>query len=147
MQTPNQMNRAQRRAAKSLVRQKAATLPEDLRELPREEWPHETIRQMTHPPMRVWQSKRWLVQLYEETSSKWPAGVQRMSVSRTVLRTDGHWTDGITWDDLQNLKNEIGFGDKYAIEIYPRDRDLIAAANMRHLWILDDPLPIGWFRK
>lgn len=51
--------------------------------------------------------------------------------------------DGITWDELQLVKNEQGYGNRFAIEVYPPDNRVVYEINMRHLWILpeDTPLP------
>lgn len=51
-----------------------------------------------------------------------------------VQRHNG--ADGITWDDLQWLKAAVGFGDREAVEVFPRDCDVVNVANMRHLWVL-----------
>jgi hypothetical protein len=51
--------------------------------------------------------------------------------------------DGISWDDLQEIKNEV-VGDEFrAIEIYPAAGDLVYEENIRHLWVVpyDFPLP------
>jgi len=71
----------------------------------------------------------------------------RLTVNRTAMRPDGEWEDGITWDELQAIKREIGYGDYYAIEVYPKDADLVDLANMRHLWVPAEDLPYGWFRQ
>lgn len=89
-------------------------------------------------PVHVWLSRNYLVQCYEEHH-----GVMRLSINRTS-RNKGNWNDKITWDELQQIKRECGFGERYAIEIYPQDSEIVNVANMRHLWILPMPLPIGW---
>jgi len=43
--------------------------------------------------------------------------------------------DGITWDELWNAKNALGFADHEAVELYPRVADLVNVANIRHLWV------------
>lgn len=117
--------------------------PSRLVQVPREEW-EEAERNSPHgkPRLEVWRSRNFLVQVFEEDN-----GVQRMSVlrSRFVVHSN-RWDDAITWDELQRCKQEIGRGDVYAIEIYPRDVDLVNVANMRHLWLLPQPLTIGWFK-
>lgn len=50
--------------------------------------------------------------------------------------------DGISWDELQRIKNECGFEDKDAVEFYPRQKDVINTANYRHLYIYGTPLPL-----
>jgi hypothetical protein len=103
--------------------------PEHLEQLPREKW-EEAERNSPHsrPRLEVWRSRDFLVQVFEEEN-----GMQRMSVVRTrfIVKT-GRFDDGISWDDLQRCKREIGRGDVYAIEIYPRDVDIATVANMRH---------------
>ena len=90
--------------------------------------------------VNVFRSRYFLVQVIDEGN-----GVLRMSVNRTSRTKDGRrWEDGITWDQLQLLKRDCGFGDRDAIEIYPRDADLVDVANIRHLWILPEQHPLTW---
>lgn len=49
-----------------------------------------------------------------------------------VTRIDGR--DGIPWDDLQVIKNELLGEDVLAVEIYPPAAQLVNELNMRHLW-------------
>ena len=86
----------------------------------------------------VWRSRDYLVQIYAAHYD-----MERISVCRTVV-TDGRLEDGITWDTLQRLKRECGRGDRDAVEIYPADADIINVANMRHLWLMPEPLPFAW---
>ena len=65
---------------------------------------------------------------------------------RAAVSVEGDdWAVGISWDSLQDIKRRRGYGDKYAIEIYPREVDIVNVAAMRHLWVLPEPLNIGWF--
>ena len=92
--------------------------------------------------IEVWRSREFLVQVFIEED-----GVQRISMNRTTARLDGRWDDALTWDEIQEIKRQIGRADNYAIEVYPRDRDVVNVANMRHLWVLPVPLSIGWFKQ
>jgi hypothetical protein len=109
--------------------------PDTLTEIPRSEWPTTNIPKGL---VRVLRNKRFLVQEYEPVN-----GSVRLSVSRTTESSEraGSCEDGISWDELQSLKSQAGFGNRDAVEIYPPDGDLINVANMRHLWVLDEPLP------
>ena len=89
-------------------------------------------------PKRAWVSKKYLVQEYRDRG-----GVIRLSVNR-VTRHNSKWEDKITWDELQRIKREVGYGDSFAVEIYPRDADVVNVSNMRHLWVMPIPLPFGW---
>lgn len=87
----------------------------------------------------VWRSNRFLVQAFQESN-----GIVRLSICRSVLTPDGQWADGITWDQLQELKHQAGYGAYDAVEIYPADVDLVNVANFRHLWVLPGPLAFAW---
>ena len=99
------------RAVRREMERENATMPEALVYRPRETWPAPD----KWPPglVEVWQSRGFLVQIYEAKD-----GAQRLSVCRTSLKGD-RWQDGITWDDLQRLKAECGRGDA-SVEIHRR---------------------------
>lgn len=40
------------------------------------------------------------------------------------------------WRDLQRIKNELFGPNDIAIEIFPREQDVIDEANMTHLWVV-----------
>lgn len=84
-------------------------------------------------PARVFRSRDYLVQVYVSD------GDIRISACRTELDSEGYWKDGISWEELQRIKNECGFADKCAVEIYPPEADVVNVANMRHLWIYEPP--------
>lgn len=93
-------------------------------------------------PLGVWRSRSHLAVLWFPTG----AGVPRLSVCRTALDDNGRFSDGITWDDLQRIKSECGFGDIEALEVYPRDEDVVNVANQRHLWLMSEPSGLAWRR-
>lgn len=93
------------------------------------------------PPgcIAVWRSGRFLAQIFEATK-----GGQRISINRTMIDTGtGEWVDGITWEQIQRIKSELGFGDRIAVEIYPEDNQVVNVANMRHIWLVED-VPFAW---
>jgi hypothetical protein len=118
---------------------KRRSLPSDLKMVPEEAWPGSSF-----DPSRieVWASNKFLVQVFEERQ-----GVLRLSVNRIDIDRNGEWRQDISWDELQQIKREIGRGERYAVEVYPCDADVVNVANMRHLWVLPVPLPIGWFGR
>lgn len=129
------MNRELRRQ----MQRAAAKRPAMLTEIPRESWPSAPT---TTPRLAVWINIDFLVQVFDEGN-----GVRRLSVNRTTVKPGGGWHENITWDDLQEIKRQIGMGDRSAVEVYPRDRDVVNVANLRHLWVLPEPLSIGWFKQ
>lgn len=71
--------------------------------------------------------------------------MRRLSVLRVTTQKDD-WADEITWDQLQRVKRECGFGEVDAVEVYPRDSDVVNVANIRHLWLMDEPVAFAWRR-
>lgn len=133
------MNRIITREMRRQLERENAKQPETLTPLPRETWPD--LSSMKKQPYAVWRSRYFLVQAFQEAD-----GVTRLSINRTTVRANGQWDDELTWDEIQGIKRQVGLGDYQAVEIYPKDRDVVNVANMRHLWVLRDPLPIGWKR-
>lgn len=133
------MSRQERRAslslAKSHLRKVNRSLSDDFAEIPQEKWPHGSNPR----PIAVFRSKRFLVQAYEEN-----AGVIRLSVCRTTVDSNGNWLAHITWEELQKIKNGVGYSEQDAVEVYPRDQDVVNVCNMRHLWIMPEHLKFAW---
>lgn len=125
------------RAQRRQLERDNAKQPATLYEVPREQWPNPNA-----PQLRVFRSRDFLVQ---EFAADAPAAV-RLSVCRTTLAGE-RWQDGISWDDLQRLKRECGYGDADAVEVFPADADVVNVANMRHLWIMAEPLACAWRRQ
>lgn len=93
---------------------------------------------LTLPPFEVWRSRDYMVQLFRDH------GHVRITVNRTHQPDGIDWADGITWDELQAIKSEVGRGDVWAVELFPPDDAVVNVSNMRHLWLLDEPPPYGW---
>lgn len=128
-------NRAQRRR----LAKDSAKLPRNLQLILREEWPEDY--QHSRTLLRVWRSRDYLVQEYEAPA---PA-IARLSVLRSTLDpSTGRWVDGITWEELQWVKNAVGYVNHDAVEIYPAAKDVVNVANLRHLWVMQEKLPFAW---
>lgn len=104
------------------------TLPEQLVQIPREEWPEQPPHH--HAPLEVWRSRRYVALVYDVPGHP---GMERISVRSTETR------DGLTWDELQGVKAAIGRGHLSAVELYPPDSQVVAVARMRHLWVVPTP--------
>lgn len=130
-------NREERRAAAKYLQERNQRYPAHLIEVPRDEWPEYV------PPglLSAKRSKAYLVQVFNEGR----AGVLvRLSVNRTGVTPRGSWTQDIPWEDLQRLKREAGYGGFDAVEVFPNDANVVNVANIRHLWVMADPLPFAW---
>ena len=62
-------------------------------------------------------------------------GAIRLTVARKNM------VGGITWDELMDIKDKSGYGDKDAIELFPANDAVMNTANMRHLFVLDERHP------
>lgn len=124
------------RAERRQLERDNAKRPRELQLVPREDWPL-----VPNEPglQRVWRSREFVVQ---EFAAPAPALV-RLSVSRTSMTPTG-WAQGISWDELQAIKAQCGYPDRDAVEVYPREADVVNVANLRHLWVLREPLAFAW---
>lgn len=126
---------ARARARRHLAATNAAA-SDTMQAVPRAEWPEHTGRAVVQG---VWRSQRFLAVTYAEHNT-------RLSVNRTEIATGGRWVDGITWDELMQVKGECGFADRWAVEVYPPDRHVVDVANIRHLWLLDCAPAFAWLQ-
>ena len=109
-----------------------------MKRIPKHKWPSD----IDATRKSVWRDKKYLVQVFKDN------GVIRISINRVKVNDDGGWVDNITWDELQDIKRQVGYGDRLAVEVYPKDMDIENVANMRHLWILDAPIHgVGWAKS
>lgn len=102
----------------------------------REHWPDTSW--MGSDVVDVWLSRDYLAVLYRHRED----GRLRLTVNRTRRGRDD-WLDGITWDELQRVKNETVGPDAWCAEAYPPADDVVDVANMRHLCVLEDPATIA----
>lgn len=132
----NSKERKTYRGIRKMMAKENAKWPDIPIKVQKDHWPpRESLKNY---PLNVWRSKNWLIQEYKENDHI------RLSVNRTTIAPDGKWDEGISWEDLQWIKEQIGYGDRWAVEIYPPRTKSINVANMRHLWILNDPPSYGW---
>ena len=122
---------------RQLTRENNAFGP-SLQHMPEAKWPSK------RPPnlFAVMRSADFLVQLFQEADQ-----IVRITVNRTMINSAGGWLEGITWDDLQQIKSECGYGHRDAVEVYPAEPDVVNVSNMRHIWVLPEPVPFKWTRN
>lgn len=112
----------------------------ELRKLPKHLWIHLTD-DMSEQIDAWWLSNLIGVQVYKKDERK---GVRRLTIHSIFPNEQGGWDELAGWDLLQHAKNSVGFGERHAVEIFPSTVDLVNVSNMRHLWVLDEPLPFAW---
>lgn len=97
-----------------------------------------TIEHDGKMPERAWTSRQFVVSMYVEESCL------RMTVCRTAIDNSGNWVDKITWDELMSIKEEIGYGDMWGLEVYPPSDQVINVASMRHVFLFPDKPDFAW---
>lgn len=102
------------------------------------------FKQNEKSPAAAWRNRHFLAAIYMDYYDGIPYA--RLSVNRTELNSDGSWKDGITWDELMEIKRGIGFGMAWMTEVFPPDAETVNVANIRHLFIVNQP-PFAWVRK
>lgn len=107
-------------------------------EIPKERWP----KTLAILPDSVFRSKEFMVQFYLIDSK-----ISRLTINRTEIDNLGNWKDGISWDELNQIKRGCGFGDRDAVEAFPADKDIVNVANMRHLWIIPSSIADFFWRS
>jgi len=62
----------------------------------------------------------------------------------SIKRYDKDWIHD--WRELQEIKNKIAGPERIAVEIYPRESNLVDSSNQYHLWVLNknDDIPFGF---
>lgn len=131
------LNRAERRAMVQQLERDNRSWPEVLMPVPEASWP--PARPGWLRPIAVLRSRSFMCQVFEEP------GAIRLSFNRTsVDETTWRWREDISWDELQELKRQAGYGDREAVEVYPPVGSEVNVANMRHLWVLPERLPFSW---
>ena len=131
------LNREQRRALEKVKRQLIASYPDTLQVVPEND---PNMPYSSHPQdiEKIYRSKKFTVIL-------WKAGAgfgsynlgQRFSVWRNTWDSkERRYVDGIQWDEVMDIKREMGFGERVAIEYYPADSETVNLANMRHVFLI-----------
>lgn len=89
----------------------------------------------------TWRSREYLATAWP---SEHPDVLCRLTVNRAEIdEQTGSWIAGISWDHLWLIKNQCGFQDYDAVEVFPSRSRLVNDSNMRHLWVLNQPMPWG----
>ncbi len=123
-------------AKRNVLRRENAKYGASMVVIPKEQWPPSGGKV---EPVRVFRSRDFLCQEFIE------AGATRLSICRAELdMKTGRWRDGITWDELMQVKRQCGYGNAWAVEIFPPDAEVVNVANMRHLFVVPTAPSFAW---
>jgi len=87
---------------------------------------------------RVYRDEKGLfVVMIRSVETEW--GMVEHACMRNAAGTD------IPWSEKQRIKNELFGHERIAVEVFPKESELVDAANMYHLWVLpvEMTLPFG----
>lgn len=86
---------------------------------------------------RVFRQGNEYVVMVRNVETDW--GIVQHACIRNADNTD------ISWAEKQRIKNELFGKESIAIEVFPKESELVDQANMYHLWILPTEmnLPFG----
>lgn len=135
-------NRKTRRRNKRNHNQTLKIYSENLKPITEQDYKERTGTGFPEHILKCYISRYFFVQIYH-----FPEKPIRISICRNELKTDGRWADNISWEELQIIKNEVGYPNSDCVEIYPAKADIINVANMRHLWVMDKKLSYAWRNK
>lgn len=108
-------------------------IPFKMVEVPQSQWHCITEGNTRNDLLKVFKSERFLVQVRKQNDAI------RLSVNKVkyaIVNGKIHWVDGITWDELQEIKDQCGFRDTWLCEYYPPKDNIVNVANIRHLWVM-----------
>lgn len=93
------------------------------------------------PPnvVSIWRSSKHIVTLHQHDHC------QVLEIRRTVLTDDFEFeADPMTWNELMQVKSEIGLGDAWCVECYPPEKHSLQKMRSRCLWLMGDDPDFGW---
>jgi len=131
------MNRKTKRQNKRELRKNSFDQSNELKEVPRSEW-ISLVNNIPQYLSKVYLSRSFMIQIYEE-----PGKPDRLSICRNGIDNNGKWLEHITWEELQEIKNTVGYADQDCIELFPKKEDVVNVSNMRHLWVVDQ-IDFAW---
>lgn len=108
------------------------------------EMPKEKVQADGHKErIAAFRSRDFLAQVFALEGSD----MMRLSVQRMELAKHGGFVDLITWDDLQWVKRQVGFGMCDAVEAFPADEDVVQTDGMRHLFVFPPNYVVPFFQR
>lgn len=69
--------------------------------------------------------------------------VEHVSISKGTGTNDG--SGEVTWSEKMQIKNELFGENRFAIEVFPKQKNLVDVCDVYHLWVFDKKLemPFG----
>jgi hypothetical protein len=146
--------RRERQAARQFALYKSQLYPPSLIPMSPEEL-RDGIRRarLRQPPVRAWRSSTVIAMEFHDSIPYTgplldvpPQVFVRLSIQRNAAHLDpGRIPEPFTWEELMAAKRQIGYGDRWAVEVFPPEEHVVEKAYMRHLFLVDyDRIPFAW---
>lgn len=73
--------------------------------------------------------------------------VEHVAICKGLVTSDG--SGDIPWAQKMAIKNELFGEDRFAIEVYPKQKNLVDDSDVYHLWVFDKKkeMPFGISKK
>ena len=73
--------------------------------------------------------------------------VEHVTISKGMGTNDG--TGEVSWAEKMRIKNELFGENRFAIEVFPKQKNLVDVCDVYHLWVFDKKLdmPFGIAKK
>lgn len=73
--------------------------------------------------------------------------VEHVTISKGTETSDG--TGEVTWAEKMRIKNELFGENRFAIEVFPKQKNLVDVCDVYHLWVFDRKvdMPFGIAKK
>lgn len=140
---PPGLSRQERQAMIRKLERDNTGWPETMVQVAQEKWPKGFLQDCVDTIVGLHRSRHFLAQVFATSD-----GYLRLAVTRTMCTPNGErWLDGITWDELMRVKAECGYGECWAVEVYPANSHVVNIANVRHLFLLAEAPAYAWKRE
>jgi hypothetical protein len=69
--------------------------------------------------------------------------VEHVTITRGMGTSDG--SGDVSWSEKMQIKNELFGENRFAIEVYPKQKNLVDVCDVYHLWVFDKKIdmPFG----
>lgn len=69
--------------------------------------------------------------------------VEHVTITRGMGTSDG--SGEVSWSEKMQIKNELFGENRFAIEVYPKQKNLVDVCDVYHLWVFDKKIdmPFG----
>jgi len=68
--------------------------------------------------------------------------VEHVTITRGMGTSDG--SGEVSWSEKMQIKNELFGENRFAIEVYPKQKNLVDVCDVYHLWVFDKKIDMSF---